>query len=65
MYISQAHLNPRQILTRDRYQQFNFFGWRRCFFAKYNANGEYVWAENIGGTGFDEGNALSVDRQAL
>ncbi len=37
------------------------FGGKDIYLAKYNANGDYVWAENIGGVGFDESNALSVN----
>ncbi len=35
-------------------------GGKDIYLAKYTANGDYVWAEKIGGIGFDESNALSV-----
>jgi hypothetical protein len=31
------------------------------FLAKYDASGNYVWAQGMGGTGSDAGNALTVD----
>lgn len=40
-------------------------GGKDIYLAKYNANGEYVWAENIGGVGFDEGNTLSVNNAGI
>ena len=33
------------------------------FLAKYDANGNYVWAKNAGSNSLDEGYALDVDRQ--
>ena len=32
-----------------------------CFFAKYDASGNYIWAKGIGGTGRDFGNDLALD----
>jgi len=40
-------------------------GGKDIYFAKYNARGEYLWAENIGGGGFDESNALSVTETGI
>jgi hypothetical protein len=37
------------------------YGGKDIYLAKYNPNGEYMWAENIGGVGFDESNALFVN----
>lgn len=33
------------------------------FLAKYDANGNYIWAKNAGSNSLDEGYALDVDRQ--
>ncbi|WP_416864109.1 MAG: MBG domain-containing protein [Imperialibacter sp.] len=32
-----------------------------AFLVKYNSAGDFLFAENIGGTGYDRGNALSLD----
>ncbi len=32
------------------------------FLAKYDGNGDYVWAQRVGGTGGDEGYGITVDR---
>lgn len=32
-----------------------------CFFAKYDASGNYIWAKGIGGTGRDFGHDLALD----
>jgi len=31
------------------------------FFAKYDTNGNYLWAKNIGGASSDQGNSIAVD----
>lgn len=31
------------------------------FFAKYSANGDYLWAKSVGGPYFDEGRSIAVD----
>ncbi len=31
------------------------------FVAKYDPAGDYIWAKNMGGTGFDRGNGIAVD----
>ncbi len=36
-------------------------GNRDIFVAKYNANGQVVWAQRAGGTGIDEGRSIAVD----
>lgn len=40
-------------------------GGKDIYLAKYNANGEYVWAKSIGGIGFDESNTLSVNASGV
>ena len=35
------------------------------FLAKYNSNGEFVWARNIGGAAFDFGNSFSVSSTGI
>lgn len=37
------------------------FGGTDIFISKLNKNGEFVWAKQIGGTGFEEGSAIAVD----
>ncbi len=31
------------------------------FFAKYDSNGNVLWARNVGGTGIDRGNSITID----
>jgi hypothetical protein len=37
-------------------------GGKDIFLAKYNSNGQLIWAQRAGGTGYDSGNAISVDK---
>lgn len=37
------------------------FGLDDIFFAKYDANGNYLWAKSIGGSGYDRGTNILVD----
>jgi len=39
-------------------------GWKDAFFAKYDSNGNYIWAKGIGSSGFltnDEGYGIALD----
>ncbi len=36
-------------------------GWGDIFIAKYDATGNYLWAKQMGSTGFDNGTAVSID----
>jgi hypothetical protein len=38
-------------------------GSRDLFLAKYDANGKFLWAQTAGGTNYDLGTALAVDKQ--
>ncbi|MCP4441611.1 MAG: T9SS type A sorting domain-containing protein, partial [Aureispira sp.] len=40
----------------------NSTGLRDAFLAKYDANGNYIWAKNIGGSDADYGEAVSIDK---
>jgi len=38
-------------------------GGKDVFIAKFNSNGDLLWAERAGGMGFDSGNAIAVDKE--
>jgi hypothetical protein len=38
-------------------------GGKDIFIAKFNSDGDLLWAERAGGTGFDSGNAIAVDKE--
>jgi hypothetical protein len=40
--------------------QFNRGG-NDIFFAKYSSTGSWIWSKTIGGTGYDQGNAITAD----
>lgn len=39
----------------------NAFGFSDIFISKLDANGNFVWAKQIGGTGWDSGHAITID----
>jgi len=36
-------------------------GWADIFLAKFDSNGNHLWSKRFGGSGYDEGNSVSVD----
>ena len=61
VYITGAFQNPVNFDPSGEADPLNPNGGKDVFLAKYNTDGEYQWAFNIGSIGFDAGTGLAMD----